>query len=201
MTEDHYFTPEPAAPSRPRRVRLRVGEKDLQLWTDTGVFSHGSVDLGTRVLLERAPKPPSEGHVLDLGCGYGPIAIWIASMSPDAKVWATDVNLRAVSLTARNAAENRLDNLTACIPGEVPSDVEFAAIYSNPPVHIGKSALHELLSRWLPRLVQGGEAFLVVQKHLGSDSLLKWMNESGFPTEKLASRKGYRILVHHRAGS
>jgi 16S rRNA (guanine1207-N2)-methyltransferase len=74
----------------------------------------------------------------------------------------------------------------------------FDRIVSNPPIRIGKTALHGLLLRWLPRLTPDGTAHLVVQKHLGSDSLARWLTEQGYPTTRLASRAGYRILKVRR---
>lgn len=138
--------------------------------------------------------PPQSGNILDLGCGYGPIAVAVALRAPRAKVWAVDVNNRALGLTRDNAARAGLANITAVRPEEMPEGVNFDAIYSNPPIHIGKAALHRLLLEWLPRLTPDGVAYQVVQKNLGSDSLAKWLNENGYPTERLTSQVGYRIL-------
>ncbi len=136
--------------------------------------------------------------VLDLGCGYGPIALTLARRAPEARVWAVDVNERALELVRENAAGAEAPNVIAVAPGEVPEDVGFAAIYSNPPVRVGKAALHELLLRWLSRLMDGGAAYLVVQKHLGSDSLARWLAESGYAVERLGSRMAYRLLEVRR---
>ena len=164
----------------------------LDLATDAGVFSRGGVDPGTKLLLLEAPAPAATGDLLDLGCGYGPIALVLARRSPGATVWAVDVNERARELTAANAAAAGLANVRVCAPEEVPEDVRFSTMWSNPPIRVGKAALHDLLLRWLGRL--DGSAVLVVQKHLGSDSLARWLSESGFPTRRLLSRLGYRVL-------
>ena len=194
IPKSHYFEARPAVPSRPRTVRLRLGELDLELQADRGVFGSKGVDLGTLTLLKEAPAPPPTGLLLDLGAGYGPIAIVLARRSPEAEVWAVDVNERALELTRANAAAAGATNIKAVPPDEVPGDVEFAAIYSNPPVRVGKKPLHELLLRWLPRLSRGGAAYLVVQRNLGSDSLARWLAEQGFAVTRLKSKKGYRIL-------
>ena len=193
MTE-HYFSAQPTAPSRPGTVTVELPDVTLELATDSGVFSHSRLDRGTRVLLERAPMPPVRGPLLDLGCGYGPIALTIATRRKRLPVWAVDVNDRAVELTRRNAQAAGLGNVTACRPEEVPADVTFAGIYSNPPIRSGKGALHELLETWLPRLQPEGRAYLVVAKNLGSDSLARWLVDRGWPTTRLASSAGYRVL-------
>ena len=151
----HYFDPEPAVESKPRTVHLHLGALAIELQADRGVFGSRGVDLGTLTLLREAPPPPAEGNLLDLGCGYGPIAIALAWRAPGARVWAVDVNERALELTRSNALAARVPNVTACLPDEVPEEIRFEAIYSNPPVRVGKSPLHDLLLKWLPRLRPG----------------------------------------------
>src|SRR5579859_1234572 len=191
----HYFDPQPQSESRPHLVKLRLGaDRKLELQADRGVFGSRRVDLGTEVLLKEAPAPPERGEVLDLGAGYGPIAVALARLSPGARFWAVDVNQRAVELTRVNAAAAGLANIVAAVPDEVPGELRFAAIYSNPPVRVGKGALHELLERWLARLDAGGLAYLVVQRNLGADSLAAWLSETGYPVARLKAKKGYRII-------
>jgi 16S rRNA G1207 methylase RsmC len=190
----HYFDALPAVPSKPRTVFLHAGEVNVELQADRGVFGSRGVDLGTLQLLKEAPKPPEAGDILDLGAGYGPIAIALARQAPQAKIWAVDVNERALELTRVNAESAKTPNITASLPHEVPPDVRFAAIYSNPPVRVGKAPLHELLQRWLPRLDEGAKAYLVVQRNLGSDSLAAWLKTQGYDVRRLKSKKGYRIL-------
>ena len=195
IPKNHYFNPTPSVASRPRTVKLRLGaEESVELATDRGVFGYRGVDLGTSVLLREAPPPPASGNVLDLGAGYGPIAIALARRAPGATVWAVDVNERAVALVTLNAEAAGVRNVRPCRPGDVPDEVRFAAIYSNPPVRVGKAALHELLETWLGRLDPDGRAYLVVQRNLGSDSLAKWLGEAGYPVQRLKSKKGYRVL-------
>ena len=190
----HYFDPAPAVESKPRKVHLHVGELALELQADRGVFASRGVDLGTLVLLREAPPPPPLGDILDLGAGYGPIAIALARQASGTRVWAVDINQRALELTRSNAAAAGVPNVTACSPGEVPDDTRFESIYSNPPVRVGKAALHELLLTWLPRLQPGGHAYLVVQRNLGADSLATWLATEGYQVQRLKSKKGYRIL-------
>ena len=191
---DHYFQPDPAAPSRPRIVDLHLADLSLHLTTDRGVFSAGAIDPGTKQLLLDMPPPPSTGNLVDLGCGYGPIALTIARRAPDATVWAVDVNRRALALCAANAEAHAITNVVVAEPHAVPTDIVVDGIWSNPPIRIGKAALHELLESWLTRLRPSAHAWLVVQKHLGSDSLARWLQDNGWPATRLSSRGGYRVL-------
>lgn len=194
MRVSHYFDERPGVDSARTTVDVALADLAFTLTTDRGVFSHGHVDTGTLLLLQQAPPPPPQGHLLDLGCGAGPIAITLAMRSPGATVWAVDVNERARELTAANARRNAVDNISVVAPEEVPAEVRFAAIWSNPPIRVGKRALHDLLLTWFARLTDQGAAVLVVQKHLGADSLQRWLTEQGYPTERIASRAGFRLL-------
>jgi 16S rRNA (guanine1207-N2)-methyltransferase len=194
VPNDHYFSRQPNAPSQRGEVRLKLPDFEGTFVVDRGVFSAGGVDAGTLELLRAAAESPATGNLLDLGCGYGPIACTLAHRSPLATVWAVDVNERAVALTAENAARLGLARVKALTPDDLPADVVFEGIWSNPPIRIGKPALQELLSRWLGRLVPGGSAWLVVHRHLGGDSLAAWLTGQGFDVDRIASKKGYRIL-------
>lgn len=191
---EQYFEEDPGVGSHRRTVRLALPDVTLDLATDTGVFAKEDVDPGSKLLLLEAPEPAQSGDLLDLGCGYGALALTLAARAPDATVWAVDVNRRAVALTAENASSNGFGNVRAVSPDGVPDDVRFATMWSNPPIRIGKPALHDLLRTWLPRLDAGGEAVLVVHKHLGSDSLAAWLSQEGWAVDRRRSRMGYRIL-------
>jgi 16S rRNA (guanine1207-N2)-methyltransferase len=191
---EHYFSPHPQAPHRPGQVRVILPDVYLELATDAGVFSPGRLDPGTRLLLDESPAPPASGDLLDLGCGYGPIACVLAARSPGTTVWAVDVNERALELCARNAAAAGLANVRCVTPGDPSIPARFAAIWSNPPVRIGKDALHELLATWLGRLSPGGQAYLVAGRNLGADSLHRWLAGQDWPVTRLAARSGYRLL-------
>jgi 16S rRNA (guanine1207-N2)-methyltransferase len=195
----HYFDEHPSAPSAPRDVTLWLPDMSLILRTDRGVFGYDQIDAGSKLLLLKAPPPPEHGSMLDLGCGVGTLAVPMARRAPDATVWGVDVNSRARALCESNAAANDVRNVRVASPDDVPDDVQFDCIWSNPPIRIGKSALHEMLSAWLPRLTTDGYAVLVVQKHLGADSLQRWLGEHGWPTERLASSSGYRVLLTRSA--
>ncbi len=193
-TVSHYWSENPEVASSTETVDVALPDVTFSMLTDRGVFSHGHLDTGTSLLLREAPAPPPVGQLLDLGCGAGPIALTMAKRSPDATVWAVDTNERARALTSANAERNGVANLRTAAPDDVADDLEFTAIWSNPPIRIGKAALHELLLTWLPRLAPDGQAVLVVQKHLGADSLQRWLGEQGFPTDRIASKAGFRLL-------
>ncbi len=197
MAADHYFTARPASPDERRTVVVHLAGRDLTLQTAGGVFSPDHVDHATRVLLDEVPPPPAVGDLLDLGCGWGPITLELALRSPHARVWAVDVNERARDLVRHNAAAAGATNVRAVQPDDVPDDVRFAALWSNPPIRVGKQALHELLLRWLPRLAPGGRAHLVVGKNLGADSLHRWLSDElagRAEVTRRASAKGFRVL-------
>jgi 16S rRNA (guanine1207-N2)-methyltransferase len=195
-----YFAERPDARARPGSVHVVAADLHLKLETDSGVFSPSRLDAGTRLLLETAPEPPATGDLLDLGCGYGPLALVLAARSPGARVWAVDVNTRALELCARNAERAGLPNVRSTAPADPALPGAFGLIWSNPPIRIGKAALHALLATWLARLEPAGAAYLVVQRNLGSDSLQRWLDDSGWPAERVAARSGYRVLRVATAG-
>jgi 16S rRNA G1207 methylase RsmC len=190
----HYFEPDPAVPSSPRTLRLDLPDRSLSLQSDRGVFAADGVDAATKYLLLEAPEPPASGTFVDLGCGYGPIACTLAARRPEAEVWAVDVNRRALELCGANAAALGLGNVRVAAPGEVPAELRVDLLWSNPPIRVGKAALHELLGSWLARLAPAGTAVLVVHKHLGADSLHRWLESAGGSVERRASRGGNRLL-------
>jgi 16S rRNA (guanine1207-N2)-methyltransferase len=204
VSNSQYFAEQPAAAHRPGTVHLVLPDMHLTLATDAGVFSPGRLDPGTRLLLEAAPPPPPDGDLLDLGTGYGPLALALAKRSPGARIWAVDVNNRALELCAGNAAAAGLVNVrcVAAPPAsqynagqyDVSLPASYQLIWSNPPIRIGKQALHSMLTAWLRRLAPGAAAYLVVQRNLGSDSLQRWLADGGWEASRYAARAGYRLL-------
>ena len=195
----HYFSSSPESASRRTEFTIRGPHGDVSLVADAGVFSQHGLDKGTSVLLDTmakiAPRELPAGSALcDLGCGTGAIALTLASMYPHCTVYAIDVNERARELCAENAERNGLKNIVVAAPTEVDPEIAFQLLWSNPPIRIGKDALHELLQMWLSRLAPNGLAHLVVSKNLGADSLADWMTAQHFPTARLGSSKGFRVL-------
>jgi len=195
MSSDHYFSATPASADERRIITVELNGQKYQVQTASGTFSPTGLDKGTAVLLEHVPAP--RGTVLDIGCGWGPIAMTAALQNPDSKVYGVEINERSIGLARLNAQALGLENLSISDPDGIEDDLQFDTIWSNPPIRIGKDALHELLLKWLPRLAPGGEAWMVVQKNLGSDSLQKWL-VGQLPTDwsvtRETSSKGFRIL-------
>ena len=199
---DHYFSADPSVPFAREPFRCEAWGQELDLVSGSGVYSRGRLDRGTAVLL-RETEPPEPGHLLDLGTGYGVIGLAVAAawrargVPADAAsgVTGVEVNQRAVLLANENAVALGLqDRFVACAPEVPPAETSYDEIWSNPPIRIGKQALHELLLTWLPRLVPGGRAVMVVGKNLGADSLQRWLGEQGYPTARVGSAKGFRVL-------
>lgn len=196
---DHYFAGAPGSAEKRQPVQVRVWNRELSLLSASGVFSAGRLDTGTAVLLRETEPPTQPGTYLDLGCGYGVIACALASVVPDVEVWAVDVNERALRVCRDNVLSIGVaDRVQVASTEDVPDDVMFDEIWSNPPIRIGKPALHTLLVSWLSRLKPDGRAVLVVGKNLGADSLQRWLVERGYPCSRLASAKGFRVLEVRR---
>jgi 16S rRNA (guanine1207-N2)-methyltransferase len=197
MASEHYFSANPESAAKLRQLHVTLAGHEYDLATASGIFSPERIDAGTRVLLSNTPAPPPSGNFLDLGCGWGPIALTMALQEPRATVWAVDVNERALDLVRRNAQTLGLSNVQACTPDAVPADVQFVTIRSNPPIRVGKNQLHGMLEQWLPRLEHASDAWLVVQRNLGSDSLHRWLDGTlpdDFTVTRAATNKGYRVL-------
>lgn len=194
---EHYFSESPGGDLKQREIVVTLAGKKVKVKTAGSVFSPEHIDQGTQVLLDHLDLAKPTGTFLDLGCGWGPIALALALHSPKAKLFAVDVNERSLELTRMNAAALEISSIQISRPEDVASEIEFDQIWSNPPIRVGKSVLHEMLQLWIPRLAPGGSAFLVVQKNLGSDSLQKWLEAeftTGFEVSRLTSVKTFRIL-------
>ncbi len=195
----HYFDAEPTGPERRQRITATVWGRDLSLFTAGGVFAGEGLDRGTAVLLRESNPPTGSPRVLDLGCGYGPIALAVALACPGATVDAVDVNERALALCRDNAqALGVAARVRVLRPEDADPAARYDEIWSNPPIRIGKAALHELLLTWLARLTPEGVARLVVARNLGADTLQRWLSEQGYSAERAASSKGFRVLVVRR---
>jgi 16S rRNA (guanine1207-N2)-methyltransferase len=191
-----YFSEQPSGTEVRRAISAQIWGRELTLLTASGVFAADWLDRGTAVLLRTSPIPQGSPRILDLGCGYGPIALAIALHCPGAVIDAVDVNERALALCRENAeALGVADRVRVLRPEQVEPDVRYDEIWSNPPIRIGKQSLHELLLSWLARLAPDGVARLVVGKNLGSDTLQRWLIEQGYSCERVASSKGFRVLV------
>ena len=204
MSTEHYFSEDPQAPLRKTPHTLTLRGHTVTVQSASGTFSPGHLDTGTAVLLKYAPPLPQTGNCLDLGCGWGPLALAMALESPEATVWGTDVNERALEVSTENAGNLGLTHLRFAQPHEVPSELRWDVIWSNPPIRVGKKELHALLAVWLPRLFPAGEAWLVVAKKLGSDSLQEWIDQGGagdFVASRHETSRGFRVIRVARRSS
>jgi 16S rRNA G1207 methylase RsmC len=197
MSSEHYFSETPGSDYKPKEIKVTIHGRETLLTTAGGVFSPDHIDQGTAVLLTHLENAPAGGNILDIGCGWGPIALSLAMQSPKAQIWAIDVNERSLELTAANAKRLGLTNIKCVKPDEVPADLRFSGIWSNPPIRVGKDILHEILLTWLPKLETDADAFLVVQKNLGADSLHRWLEAelpTNFSTIRVDTAKSFRVL-------
>lgn len=200
MTEkksEHYFSAQPTGQFTSSLINVRLAHGDYSVETAGGIFSPDHIDAGTEQLLYSVPTPPPTGNFLDIGCGWGPLALTLAIEAPSAHIYAVDVNQRALELTARNAARLQLENITTALPEDVDSSLRFDLMWSNPPIRVGKAELHNIMKMWLPRLNLGGNAYFVVAKHLGADSFEKWLGTEFASTHAVTredTRKGFRII-------
>lgn len=197
MPNNHYFSESADEELKLRKIKVKLFGNKYELFSSTGIFSPNELDAGTEVLLKQLESLKPQGTILDIGCGWGPIALSLALASPKAKIIAIDVNQKSIALTRLNAKSLLLENIEVFQPEQVKESLMFDEIWSNPPIRVGKKMLHEILCKWLPRLQPGGSARLVVQKNLGSDSLQKWLEtefEDGFEVSRIASIKGFRVI-------
>lgn len=196
MSHEHYFSADPSAPAKLTEVEIEVGGHVLKLSASSGTFSSERLDPGTRVLLGLWELFPTDGIVLDLGCGWGPIGLSIAKLQPATEVIGVDVNQRSVELANANAKRNGLANFSACLDKDLDANLEIDHIWSNPPIRIGKENLHDLLRNYLSRLKPTGDAYLVVQKQLGAESLQRWIAQQWPEREvtKVENSKGFRVI-------
>lgn len=196
MPQQHYFSEQPQSDGKTHSVEFELEGTPFNLSAAAGTFSSTRLDAGTRILLNQSQYFPTEGTVLDIGCGWGPIAIAIASLRPSTEVLGLDVNARSLELARANAATLALTNFTAVRAEDIPSELKLDGIWSNPPIRVGKIVLHGLMQTWLPRLKPGASAMLVVQKQLGAESFQKWLSEtfSDFTVTRHSIDKGYRVI-------
>ena len=197
VSDNHYFASSPEGPLVTREITVNLNGNKNQVLTAGGIFSPEHIDQGTQVLLTHIEAANPTGTFLDIGCGWGPIALALALHSPKAKIYAIDVNERSLQLTQLNADKLGITNIIVCKPEDVPEKILFDEIWSNPPIRVGKKVLHEILNLWIKKLAKGGTARLVVQKNLGSDSLHKWLLEEfspEFESTRIDSSKTFRVL-------
>lgn len=197
---NHYYTNQPEVAHDRKKWTFPLRGKNFTFITDSNVFSKGTVDFGSRVLIDAFDDTNlPEGDILDVGCGYGPIGLSLAH-STGRHVEMVDVNERAVELAKENADLNGIKHVTV-YPSNIYEKVErtdFAAVVSNPPIRAGKSVVHGIIEESYDKLVKSGTLTIVIQKKQGAPSAKKKMEEIFGNAEVVAKEKGYFIIVSEK---
>lgn len=198
---DHYFTPKPSSESHRETWQTEIAGKKFTYTTDSGVFSKNNIDVGSEVLMTTAETVDfPKGNLLDIGCGYGPIGIYLGKAFSNRKIEMVDINERAIDLAQLNAKENGVSNVQIYQSNlfEEVENKEFAGIISNPPIRAGKTVVHEILEKSHDYLVEGGFLLIVIQKKQGAPSAKKKMLEVFGNVERINLEKGYWILASRK---
>ena len=191
MTTQQYFAKEPDAESRPVEMEFVYRGYTLRLMTDSGVFSRGSVDEGSALLLNSLPE--LSGQVLDLGCGAGVIGVCVAK-AYSVELTQSDVNQRALKLTRENLARNGVAGTVVESDGFAALDGAFDVILTNPPIRAGKAVIYRLFQEARDHLAEGGALYLVIRKQQGAESAKKYLETLFASVDMIERKKGYWIL-------
>ena len=190
---EHYFTPDPSAPHRPREFTVNVLGLELTMHTDAGVFSSDGLDPGSRLLVESLP--PLSGRVADLGCGWGAMGVPLALKNPNAEFLLTDVNQRAVDLARKNIIQNQAKNARAVTGDGLKSLTgPFQAVITNPPIRAGKQLIYGLFQEAKEKLAPGGKLYIVIRKQQGAPSALKYLEELFGAAQVVEKGGGYWVI-------
>jgi 16S rRNA (guanine1207-N2)-methyltransferase len=195
LMSDHYYSQSPKVESNEHKIRVTLRSKEMNFYTDSGVFSKNSIDFGSQLLIETIIVP-EEACVLDVGCGYGPIGLTLAKESEHHQVTLVDVNQRALSLAQKNAKINQIENITIMESDllEAVRDQLFDIIVSNPPIRAGKQVVHSLFEQSYQSLRDQGELWIVIQKKQGLESAIKKLETLFEKVDEVTKKKGYRII-------
>ena len=188
----HYFMNDENLKHNEKTTTAIIKNEKFTFLTDNGVFSKKGLDFGTRVLLETIDLSKIDGNVLDVGCGYGPIAIFIKKMT-NAEITALDINERSLSLAKKNAELNKVNIDFLLSNGYENVEETYDYIITNPPIRVGKKVLYDLLFQAKNYLKENGELWLVIHKDQGAKSLAKDL-EKEYTVEIKTREKGFYIL-------
>jgi 16S rRNA (guanine1207-N2)-methyltransferase len=193
---EHYYSRNPSVQSNPKKFTYVLRGHTFAFTTDQGVFSKNEVDFGSRLLIENFEAPEISGRMLDVGCGYGPIGVTLATEFPDRQVDMVDVNERALSLAIENAQSNHVHNVKVFYSDALQNVMhnEYAAILTNPPIRAGKKKVHEIFEMGFSKLCQNGELWIVIQKKQGAPSAVDKLKSLTTDVEVIVKEKGYFII-------
>lgn len=202
---EHYYSSSPQADHRYGEITVRLGERQLRLRTDAGVFSKSRLDRGTALMLEAIERQhvhiPPRGNVCDIGCGYGPLGLSIATLHPKTAVYMVDINERAVHLTKENANLNGVENVYAAVgSGVLPfAHITFDYIVSNPPLRTGKKNVQKLLYDAYNQLNPKGRLLIVIRTKQGARSMERYLQGIADDVKEVEKGGGYRLYEVIRA--
>ncbi|MFK3961738.1 class I SAM-dependent methyltransferase [Guptibacillus hwajinpoensis] len=193
---EHYYTKNPGVKSSPNKIDADLRGRKFQFTTDSGVFSKKEIDFGSKLLIESFEEPELEGDIVDVGCGYGPIGISLASEFSNRYFYMLDINERATELAMSNAIKNRVHNLSVMASDQLNAikDKTFASVLTNPPIRAGKQVVHGILEEAYDVLKKGGSLWVVIQKKQGAPSAITRLEEMFEHVETVVKKKGYYIL-------
>lgn len=189
----HYFENDENLKSKEELKKVKINNQEFTFLTDNGVFSKKGLDFGTRSLLETIDIENISGKILDFGCGYGPIGIYIAKMT-GGEVHMIDVNRRSLELARKNAYLNHAN--VNIYESNIYSNIldKFDYIISNPPIRVGKKVLYQILFEAKDHLNKNGKLWIVINKNQGAKSLVKDL-EKEYKVEIKNKNKGFYIIV------
>lgn len=188
----HYFINDENIKSNEKIHEVVINNHEFKFISDNGVFSKRGLDFGTRTLLETLPLENINGDVLDFGCGYGPIGIYVSRLT-NSNVDMLDINKRSVELSKRNAELNKVN--VNIFESDIYSNVDkkYDYIISNPPIRVGKKILYEILFKAKEYLKENGELWIVINKDQGAKSTAKDLEEI-YEVEIVKKNKGFYII-------
>lgn len=192
----HYFEYDKDLKSKEKEITVDINDVKFKFITDNGVFSKKGLDFGTRTLLSSLNIDNIKGDVLDLGCGYGPIGIYIKKTT-NSNVTMIDINKRSVELSKKNASLNNVD--VNVIESDKYENVtgKFDYIISNPPIRVGKKILYELLFEAKNYLKEKGQLWIVVNKDQGAKSLVEDL-KTEYQVKVINKNKGFYVICASR---
>ncbi|HEX3045817.1 MAG TPA: methyltransferase [Bacillota bacterium] len=194
---DHYYSNQPTSKHDLHDFTITVRGIQLKLTTDAGVFSKNRLDPGTELLIEGLRLQPEFHEILDLGCGYGPIGLSLARLLPDAKVYMSDPNERAIELAVKNAQINGIRNVVIC-PGpgftSFPNQ-RFDLVVTNPPIRAGKQVIYALIEEAYPALNPGGWFAAVILTRQGAKSFEDKVEAVFGNVTEWEKGGGYRVVA------
>jgi len=188
----HYFTNEDNIKNNFKEIKFELKGREYQFITNSGVFSKDGLDFGTKTLLNNLPLEKMHGKILDFGCGYGVIGIFLA-LNTDAYIDMVDINLRALKLAKDNSIKNKAN--VNIYESNIYTNIKnkYNYIVTNPPIRVGKKILYEILFDAKKHLLPKGELWLVINKDQGAKTAVRDL-EKIYKVEIVDKNKGFFVI-------